>query len=89
MSWDKHRWERLVRNGWIVVWRKRNRTNQKYNIYKTSFKCKQLISRIYRILLGKEDLPTSTQRNKIMLGNTYTDKVLSKAIKLINKDKNR
>ena len=29
----------------------------KYSIYKTSFKCKQLIMRIYRIMLAEEDLP--------------------------------
>jgi hypothetical protein len=41
------------------------------------------------MLLGTEDLPTSVRRNKIMSGNSYSDKVLKKAIKLINNDKNR
>ena len=45
-SWDKNRWERLRKNGWIDVWRHRNRTSIKYSIYKTSFKSSQLISRI-------------------------------------------
>ena len=88
-SWDKNRWERLRREGWIETWRHRNRTPIKYSIYKTSFKCTQLISRIYRMLLGTEDLPTSIRRNKIMEGNSYSDKVMIKAINLINKDKNR
>ena len=44
-SWDNRRWNRLLKEGWIVVWRKRNHTTQKYHIYKVSFKCKQLISR--------------------------------------------
>ena len=65
-SWDKRRWQRLVREGWIVVWRHKNNTTQKYNLYKTSVKCKLLINKIYRILLGQEDLPTSKQRNVIM-----------------------
>jgi hypothetical protein len=34
-------------------------------------------------------LPTSKQRNVIMQGKTYTDKVMKKAIELINKDKTR
>jgi len=85
-SWDKNRWERLRREGWIETWRHRNRTTIKYSIYKTSFKCTQLIS---RMLLGTEDLPTSIRRNKIMEGNSYSDKVMIKAINLINKDKNR
>jgi hypothetical protein len=87
-SWDKNRWERLRRNDWITVWRQRNNTTQKYTIYKTSFKCSQLISRIYRMLLGQEDLPTSLRRNKIMEGKSYSDKVMIKAINLVNKDNN-
>ncbi|MGK3947141.1 hypothetical protein ABK046_53315, partial [Streptomyces caeruleatus] len=66
----------------------RNHTTQKYNIYKVSFKCKQLISRMYRIMLGKEDIPTSS-RNTIMSGKTYTDTVLITAIENTNKDKTR
>jgi len=88
-SWDNRRWNRLLKEGWIVVWRKRNRTTQKYHIYKVSFKCKQLISRMYRIMLGEEDIPTSEKRNSIMRGKTYTDKVLQTAINNVNKDKTR
>ena len=88
-SWDNRRWNRLLKEEWIVVWRHRNRTTQKYNIYKVSFKCKQLISRMYRIMLGKEDIPTSTARNKIMKGKTYIDKVMITSINHVNKDKNR
>ena len=58
-SWDKNRWERLRRNGWIDVFKERNRTTSKYAVYKTSNKCKLLIKRIYRIMLAEEDLPTS------------------------------
>ena len=88
-SWDNRRWNRLLKEGWIIVWRVHNRTTQKYNIYKVSFKCKQLISRMYRIMLGKEDIPTSLHRNKIMKGKTYMDKVLITSIDNVNKDKNR
>jgi len=87
-AWDNRRWHRLLKEGWIVVWRKRNHTTQKYHIYKVSFKCKQLISRMYRMMLGEEDIPTS-RRNSIMTGKSYTDKVLKKAIEIVNKDKNR
>ena len=51
-SWDNRRWSRLIKGEWISVWRQKNRTTQKYNIYKISFKGKQLIKRIYRIMLG-------------------------------------
>ena len=87
-SWDKNRWERLRKDGWIEVWRHRNRTTIKYSIYKTSFKSSQLISRIYRILLGEEDLPTS-ERNVFYNNKSYTDKVFNKSIDDMIKDKDR
>ena len=88
-SCDNRRWNRLLKEGWIVVWRERNRTTQKYNIYKVSFKCKQLISRMYRIMLGEEDMPTDISRNPIMKRDSYMNKVLSYAITNVNKDKKR
>ena len=88
-SWNNRRWSKLLQNDWIKVWRHRNRTTQKYNIYTLSFKGKQLISRMYRIMLGLDDIPTSERRNKLIAGNSYTDKVMTKAIYNINKDKTR
>ena len=82
-SWDNRRWNRLLKQGWIIVWRKRNRTTQKYHIYKVSLKCKQLISRIYRIMLGEEDMPNKLDKNK------YSHKVLTFSINNVNKDKTR
>jgi len=84
-SWDNRRWNRLLKQGWITVWRKRNRTTQKYHIYKVSTKCKQLISRMYRIMLGEEDMPT-----KLFDKNSrYSFTVMRTAIRNVNKDKTR
>lgn len=88
-SWNNRRWNKLIQKDWITVWRKRNRTTQKYNIYKVSFKGKQLIKRIYRIMIGDEDIPTSERRNSIMQGKTYMDKVLQTSVYNVNRDKNR
>jgi hypothetical protein len=88
-SWDNRRWNKLLKQGWIVVWRERNRTTQKYNIYKVSFKCKRLINTMYKIIVGEEDIPISERRNKIMRGQTYTDKVLITSVYNVNKDKER
>ena len=82
-SWDNRRWNKLIKKDWIVVWRHRNRTTQKYNIYKTSFKFKHILSRIYRIMLGEEDLP-DIKRKK-----SYTDKVMAFAMANVNNDKTR
>ena len=88
MTWDKTRWDKLRRLGWIETWRHRNRTTIKYSIYKTSFKCGQLVSRIYRILLGEEDLPTS-ERSVFDNNKSYTDKVFNKSIDDMIKDPDR
>ena len=88
MSWDKQCWEKLRSQGWIEVWRHRNITTIKYSIFKTAFKCSQLISRIYRILLGDEDLPTS-ERSVFYNNKSYTDKVYNKAIDDMIKDNDR
>ncbi len=88
-SWNNRRWNKLIQNEWIIVWRKRNRTTQKYNIYKLSFKGKQLLARIYRVILGEEEIPETTRSNKLMKRESYTDKVLSTAIVNVNKDKSK
>jgi len=87
-SWDKDRWERLRRDDWIDVFKERNRTSSKYAVYKVSTKGKRLISRIYRILLAQEDLPTS-ERSKFYKNKTYTNKVYNKAIEEMIRDKDR
>jgi len=83
-SWDNRRWNRLLKDGWIVVWRNRNRTTQKYNIYKTSVKFKLLTSKMYRIILGEEDIIIDKLKK-----DRYINKVISKAAEKINKDKTR
>lgn len=88
MSWDKQRWEKLRKQDWITVWRKRNHTTQKYTIYQTSNRCKRLITKIYNILLGNEDIPFK-QRSVFYKNKTYTDKVFNKAIDDMLKDPER
>lgn len=87
-SWDKNRWERLRKNGWIEAWRHRNRTTIKYTVYKLSLKAKLLIMRIYRIMLAEEDIPTS-EKSIFFKNKSYTDKVYNKAIDDMIKDPER
>ena len=87
-SWDKKRWERLRKQGWIDVYAKRNQTTIKYNVFKTSTKCKHLIIRMYKIMLGEEDLPMS-ERSIFFKNKSYTDKVYNKAIDDMFKDTTR
>ena len=87
-TWDKHRWERLRREGWVDVWKERNRKDSKYAMYKTSMKTKLMINRIYKIMLGQEDIPI-TRANVFYNNDTYTAKVMNKAIDDMIKDKER
>lgn len=77
-SWDNKRWNRLLKEGWISVWRKRNHTTQKYNIYKTSFKCRQMVTRMYKMLLDEDEIPL------IKKPQSYSERMLGLAIKKIN-----
>ena len=77
-SWDNKRWNRLLKEGWVVVWRKRNHTTQKFHIYKTSFKCRQLITRLYKMLLNEEEIPL------IKNPKSYSERALGLRIKNIN-----
>ena len=87
-SWDKARWDRLRQDGWIDVWRHRNRSDSKYSIFKVSMKSKLMINRIYKILLGEEDIPI-TKANVFYKNKSYSDKVYNKAIDDMIKDKER
>ena len=88
-SWDNRRWNRLLKEGWIVKWRGYNGADKTYSIYEISFRTKNIIQQIYRIMLGKEDIPTSKRRNPAMKRISYSDKTLATAIEKINKDKTR
>lgn len=84
--WDKHRWERLRRDGWIDIWRTRNRTTQMYDIYKVSYQGKKMINRIYKILLGQEEINV-LNLNPFYKDKRYKDKVFNRAIHLMRKDR--
>lgn len=86
-SWDKERFYRLQKDGWIDKTHFGRGRRGDHNKYKVSQKGKLLINRIYRILIGEEDLPFSAKRNSIMKRKTYIDKVYSQAIKEFNKQK--
>ena len=86
--WDKDRFYRLQREEWITKIETGIGRKGMHNKYVVSSKGKRLIQRIYRILIDKEDLPESDQANKIMKGESYSDKVYRQAIKKFNKKNN-
>jgi len=85
-SWDNNRFSRLLKEGWIVLWRRGNKSDSKGSLYKVSLKTTQLLTRVYRILTGEEDIPSSATQN-VIKSKAYTDRMLQVAIKRINNDK--
>jgi hypothetical protein len=83
-SWDTSRFNDLLRNGWISVWRKAR--GSEAALYEVSYKGKRLIVSVYKKLSGEETISESPGRNPIFKKNSpYTDKVYKRAIKKMNK----
>jgi hypothetical protein len=83
LSWDVNRFNRLLRDGWINVFRKR--VGNKKTLYEISYKGKQMISSLYKKLNG-EEIPTSQSTNPMFAKNvSYFDKVYRNMIIRMNK----
>lgn len=82
LYWDVKRFDRLLRDGWIEVFRKRE--GNKKGLYKLSYKTNRIIKDVYKKLNG-EEIPMSDKRNPMFKKNVkYTDKVYRNMIKKMN-----
>lgn len=78
LSWEVQRFDRLLRDGWIEVFRKRQ--GRIKGLYTLSYKAKRVVTSIYKKLNGDE-MPTSPSQNPMFLKNvSYTDKRYREAI---------
>ena len=83
LSWDVDRFDRLLRDDWIEVFRKR-RGNKK-GLYQLSYKTQRVVISIYKKLSG-EEIPMSQNSNPMFARNVkYTDKVYRLMIIEMNK----
>jgi len=83
LSWNVTRFDNLLRDKWIEVFRKYDGKNKA--LYKLSYKSTRLIVSIYKKLNG-EEIPTSQTSNPLFARNvSYTDKVYRNMIKEMNK----
>ena len=83
LAWDGKRFDRLYKEGWIEVFRKRKKTTK--SMYSISYKTERVISGIYKKLSG-EEIPTSLTGNPIFAKNVcYTDKVYRNMVLEMNK----
>lgn len=84
LGWDPNRFNKLLEDGWIVVFRKRN--SRARAIYEISYKTKTMIRSLYKKLNG-EEIPVSPSSNPMFLKRVpYTDKVYRHYIKNMNAD---
>ena len=82
LSWNENRFDKLLRDGWVEVFRKRCGPTRA--IYVLSYKAKRVCTSIYKKLSG-EEIPTSLSANPMFAKNVkYTDKVYRNFIKEMN-----
>ena len=82
LSWNEARFDCLLRDGWIEVFRKRRMKHK--TLYGVTFKTQRVISSVYKKLSG-EEIPTSLNNNPIFAKNVkYSDKAYRKMILEMN-----
>jgi DNA-binding MarR family transcriptional regulator len=82
LSWNVNRFDKLLRDGWIEVFRKR--VGNRKALYELSYKAKRVINSIYKKLNG-EEIPSSEHNPMFHRNVSYTDKVYKNFIKEMNK----
>lgn len=82
MSWSVNRFDKMRRDGWIDVFRRRD--GKRKALYQLSYKSKRMIHLVYSRLNG-EELATSNSKNPMFLKDVpYTHKVYRNFIKKMN-----
>tara|TARA_R100000935_G_scaffold3616_1_gene9143 strand:- start:3081 stop:3545 length:465 start_codon:yes stop_codon:yes gene_type:complete len=84
MSWDISRFNRLLRDDWIHVWRKRK--GKETTLYELTYKAKRVINTVYRKLNGEEIAETEINNPLFKFDASYMDKVYRNKIIEINKE---
>ena len=88
-SWDQKRWERFLRDEWIIVYRERKPSEgRNYKIYTISYKAKKMVEDAYRMLCGEIPIPETPRFNPIMKEDSYSDKQYAEAIRAFNAARN-
>ena len=82
MSWDTKRFNNLLRDGWLQVFRRRSGKNA--TLYELSYKGKSLIRTVYRKLNGEEIGESPNINPLFRLDASYMDKMQRKMIKEMN-----
>jgi len=83
MSWDKKRFYKLKKQGWIELFRPK--TSRKKPLYQLSYKAQRVVNSVYKKLSG-EEIPTSPGISPMFARNVkYSDKVYKNMIFTMNR----
>ena len=81
-SWDKDRFERLRRNGWVE--KVSVESKSRLGVYNLTYKAKRVIGYAYSLIEGKE-YPMEAQNNPVFRRDcSFTDKMYQKVMMQIN-----
>jgi mRNA-degrading endonuclease RelE of RelBE toxin-antitoxin system len=83
ISWDEDRFDKLLRDGWLNVFRKK--VGNRRTVYELSYKARRVIGLVYKKLNG-EELPEHPSVNPLFKNTaSYMDKVYRNYIIEMNK----
>ena len=82
LSWNEDRFNRLLRDGWIEVFRKEPKKFK--TLYDLSYKSQRVISSIYKKLSG-EEIPADKNNRMFAKNVKYSDQVYRNMILEMNK----
>jgi len=84
MSWNVNRFDQLLKNGWIHVWRKKR--GKETTLYELTYKAKRLVNLIYRKLNG-EEIGEDHRTNPLFRNDaSFMDKVYRQSIIKLNEE---
>ncbi len=81
-SWDKDRFDRLIKNGWVE--KVSVESKSRLGVYNLTYKAKRIIGYIYSLLNGTEFPEDATNNPVFKRKVSYTDKVYRNAMMEIN-----
>ena len=82
MSWDLSRFDNLLKEGWIIVWRKKS--GKFATLYELSYKGKRVVATIYKKLSGEEIAESANVNPLFRFDATYMQKIYRNSIKKMN-----
>jgi hypothetical protein len=83
MNWDANRFNKLIEDDWIVLWRENTKTEKA--LYNVSFKGKKLMAEVYKRLNMEKEITTDPRQNKVFSQDAgYMDRGYQKMIREMN-----